>query len=50
MRALVAYLLALGLVVMPATAAAGTSGDKDKDTTAAKSGSTAAADNYYGVG
>ncbi len=45
MRALVAYLLALGLVVMPATAAPGSSGDKDKDTTAAKSSSTAAADN-----
>jgi hypothetical protein len=45
MRALVAYLLALGLVVMPATAAAGSEGDKDKDTTAAKSSSTAASDN-----
>jgi hypothetical protein len=43
MRALVAYLLALGLVVMPATAASGSAGDKDN--TAAKSGSTAAADN-----
>jgi len=40
MRALVAYLLALGLVIMPATAAAG-----DKDNTAAKSSSTAASDN-----
>ena len=45
MRALVAYLLALGLVVMPAMAASGSAGDKDKDNTAAKSGSTAAADN-----
>jgi hypothetical protein len=45
MRALVASLLALGLVVMPAMAAPGSSGDKDKDSTAAKSSSTAAADN-----
>src|SRR6202142_2278896 len=45
MRALVAYLLALGLVVMPAMAAPGSAGDKDKDNTAAKSSSTAAADN-----
>jgi len=44
MRALVAYLLALGLVVMPAMAATGTAGDKDKDNTAAKSSSTAAPD------
>ncbi len=43
MRALVAYLLALGLVVMPAMAATGSAGDKDN--TAAKSGSTAASDN-----
>src|SRR5271155_911098 len=45
MRAFVAGLLALGLVVLPAMAAAGSAGDKDKDNTAAKSGSTAAADN-----
>src|SRR6202167_6608630 len=45
MRALVAYLLALGLVVMPAMAAPGSAGDKHKDNTAAKSSSTAAADN-----
>jgi hypothetical protein len=45
MRALVAYLLALGLVAAPAMAATSSAGDKDKDTTAAKSSSTAAADN-----
>jgi hypothetical protein len=45
MRAFVAYLLALGLVVMPAMAATGSAGDKDKDNTAAKSSSTAASDN-----
>ena len=44
MRAFVAYLLALGLVVMPAMAATGSSGDKDKDNTAAKSSSTDASD------
>jgi hypothetical protein len=44
MRAFVAYLLALGLVVMPAMAATGSSGDKDKDSTAAKSSSTDASD------
>jgi hypothetical protein len=44
MRAFVAYLLALGLVVMPATAATGSAGDKDKDSTAAKSSSTDASD------
>ena len=43
MRALVAYLLALGLVAMPAMAATGSAGDKDN--TAAKSSSTAASDN-----
>src|SRR5580658_9607145 len=43
MRALVANLLAFGLVVMPAMAAAGSAGDKDS--TAAKSSSTAASDN-----
>jgi TolA-binding protein len=43
MRALVAYLLALGLVVMPAMAATGSAGDKDN--TAAKSSGTAASDN-----
>jgi TolA-binding protein len=42
MRAFVANLLALGLVVMPAMAATGSSGDKDN--TAAKSSSTAASD------
>jgi hypothetical protein len=41
MRAFVAYLLALGLVAMPALAAPG---DKDKDNTAAKSSSTDASD------
>src|ERR1700689_4720005 len=45
MRAFVTYLLALGLVAMPATAATGATGDKDKDNTAAKSGSTSASDN-----
>jgi TolA-binding protein len=45
MRAFVAYLLALGLVVMPAMAATGSAGDKDKDNTAAKSSSTPASDN-----
>jgi hypothetical protein len=44
MRAFVAYLLALGLVVMPAMAATGSSGEKDKDTTAAKSSSTDTSD------
>ncbi len=43
MRALVAYLLAVGLVVMPAMAATGSAGDKDS--TAAKSSSAAASDN-----
>jgi hypothetical protein len=43
MRAFVGYLLALGLVVMPAMAATGSAGDKDN--TAAKSSSTAASDN-----
>ena len=45
MRALVAYLLALGLVVMPATAAARPAGENDKDNTAAKSSSSASTDN-----
>jgi hypothetical protein len=45
MRAFVTYLLALGLVAAPALAATGAAGDKDKDNTAAKSGSTAASDN-----
>jgi len=45
MRALVAYLLALGLVVMPVRAATSSAGDKDKDNSAAKSSSTAASDN-----
>ena len=46
MRAFAAYLLALGLVVSPAMAAAGPAGDKDKDnSTAAKTSSTAASDN-----
>src|SRR5277367_4507425 len=45
MRAFVTYLLALGLVAAPAMAATGAAGDKDKDNTAAKSGSTAASDN-----
>jgi hypothetical protein len=44
MRAFVAYLLALGLVAMPAMAAPGATGDKDKDNTAAKSSSTDASD------
>ena len=45
MRAFAAYLLALGLVVSPAMAAAGPAGDKDKDnSTAAKTSSTAASD------
>jgi len=43
MRAFVAYLLALGFVVMPAMAATDSAGDKDN--TAAKSSSTAASDN-----
>ena len=45
MRAFVAYLLALGLVVMPVRAATSSAGDKDKDNSAAKSSSTAASDN-----
>ena len=45
MRALVAYLLALGLVAMPATAAARPAGENDKDNTAAKSSSSASTDN-----
>jgi hypothetical protein len=43
MRAFVAYLLALGLVGMPAMAATGSAGDKDNP--AAKSSNTAASDN-----
>jgi hypothetical protein len=43
MRAFVAYLLALGLVVTPAMAGTGSGGDKDN--TASKAGSTTAADN-----